>query len=182
MLALKNIGLGFVITILTVFSGTSAWGHAELKGSSPAKDEVVVLLPNSISVTFGEELLVLGEEEVNTLAVRDSFNEDLSLIDVTVEGDTISATVNLSSPVLAGEYRIIYRVVSADGHPIEGEIPFIYAPEDDMAVDEEPLPVEESAEAQVESTKSEGLNSVVIGAIIAFVVVVGALLLLRKRK
>ena len=41
---------------------------------------------------------------------------------VEVDGDTVSVTWPESSP--AGEFRAAYRVVSADGHPINGTITF----------------------------------------------------------
>ncbi|HSO03969.1 MAG TPA: copper resistance protein CopC, partial [Candidatus Limnocylindrales bacterium] len=42
---------------------------------------------------------------------------------VEVEGDTVTVAWPTSSP--AGEFRAAYRVVSADGHPIDGTITFV---------------------------------------------------------
>lgn len=183
MFVLKRVISGLAIAFIVITSSPSALGHAELKSSSPAKDEVVVLLPRTVSVTFGEDLLILGEEQVNTLAVRDFYDEDLSLDEIKVDGNTISALVNLSSPVLAGEYRIIYRVVSADGHPVQGEIPFVYDPECEVAVDADAeLPNDKGTKSSVDSGEPSGFNSLFIWVSVAIFIVIGALFLTRKRK
>jgi methionine-rich copper-binding protein CopC len=183
MFLLTRVISGFAIAFFAIISSPGAWGHTELKSSSPAKDEVVVLLPRTVSITFSEDLLILGEEQVNTLAVRDSYNEDMSLEEIRVDGNTISALVNLSSPVLAGEYRIIYRVVSDDGHPVEGEIPFIYDPEGEVAVDEDAgLPLDKGSKSSVDTGELTGMNSRFIWVSVAIILVIGALFLIRKRK
>ena len=182
MLLIKRISFGFIIALFTFLSGTSAWGHAELQSSSPEKGDVVVLIPNKISLTFNEDLLILGKEPINTLALRDFYDEDVSLYDVKIEGNSISAMVNLSSPVLSGEFRIVYRVVSADGHPVEGEIPFIYAPEEESSVDEKAVPVGEDAGTPSSSEGSMGFNSLLIVGSIILILIICALLLVRKRK
>jgi len=146
--------------------------HAELESSVPAANSTLQDLPRSISVTFGEELLVIGNEQVNSIALRDFYDEDVSLSAIEIVGDTISASVSASSPVIAGEYRIVYRVVSGDGHPIEGEVPFVYAPEEAAAVDE----------TSVDSQTPEGVNLGILPLLIAIIVIVSALILIRKRK
>ncbi len=174
---------GILIFILGNFGISESSAHAELESSVPAANSTLQDLPRSISLTFGEELLVIGNEQVNTIALRDFYDEDVSLSAIEIVGDTISASVSASSPVIAGEYRIVYRVVSGDGHPIEGEVPFVYAPEEAAVIDETTdAPVAESSETSVDSQKSEGVNLGILPLLIAIIVIVSALVLIRKRK
>ncbi len=170
-------GLLFALTF-----APASWGHAELKSSNPVKGTTLEVMPSTISVTFNEALMILGNEQINTLALRDPFNEDVSLSEINISGDTISAAVRLGSALLSGEYRIIYRVVSADGHPIEGEVPFIYAPEEEATSIDQAQPIDESSpDAQPVSQSDDGLNNEVISGVVALILLVGLLLWLRNR-
>lgn len=179
MKKIAPVVLGLILTL--TFAPTS-WGHAELKSSNPVKGSTLEVMPATISATFNEALMILGDEQVNTLALRDPYNEDISLSEVSISGDTISAAVRLESALLSGEYRIIYRVVSADGHPIEGDVPFIYAPADQATAMDEPQPTDESSpDAQPVSESNDGLNNEVISGVVALILLVGLLFWLRKR-
>jgi methionine-rich copper-binding protein CopC len=168
--------------ILAVTFAPTSWGHAELKSSNPVEGSTLEVMPSTISVTFNENLLNLEGEQVNTIALLDGNSEDVSLSEITIDKATISAEVGFNSFVLPGEYRIIYRVVSADGHPIEGEVPFIYAPAEEASSSDEAQSVDESSpDAQVESQSDDGLNNEVISGVVALILLAGLLLWLRKR-
>ncbi|MFM8254588.1 MAG: copper resistance protein CopC [Actinomycetota bacterium] len=179
MKKIASVILGLILAI--TFAPTS-FAHAELKSSNPVEGSTLEVMPSTISVTFNENLLNLEGEQVNTIALLDGNSEDVSLSEITIDNATISAKVNVDSFVLPGEYRIIYRVVSADGHPIEGEVPFIYAPAEEASSGDEAQSGDESSpDAQVESQSDDGLNSEVISGVVALILLAGLLLWLRKR-
>lgn len=181
--SVKKWMIGLLATTLWMAgSFGSAWGHAELKSSNPVEGSTLEAMPSTISVTFNEKLLNLEGEQVNTIALLDGNSEDVSLSEITIDNATISAIVNVNSFVLPGEYRIIYRVVSADGHPIEGEVPFIYAPAEEVSSSDEAQSGDESSpDAQAASQNDDGLNSEVISGVVALILLAGLLLWFRKR-
>ena len=78
-----------------------------------------VVGPGCDRFVFGEEILPEGNAVTLTDVEADT---RLEVGPVEVEGDTVSVAWPPASP--AGEFRAAYRVVSADGHPIDGTITF----------------------------------------------------------
>ena len=112
-----------IVTALgfAVLSVGPALAHAELVGSSPA-DKSSVSGVAEVSVTAGEELLEIGSEaEGFVMVVTDATGLYYGDGCVSVSGDTASMAVSLNAP---GEYSVAYRVVSNDGHPVEGQFTF----------------------------------------------------------
>jgi copper resistance protein C len=109
-----------VLTVLAVLMGVSPAGaHAELESSDPKDGATLASAPAAMTFVFGEEILAEGNAVTLTDVAADA---RLEVGPVEVEGDTVSVTWPVSSP--AGEFRAAYRVVSADGHPIDGTITF----------------------------------------------------------
>ena len=101
--------------------------HTELIGSSPSADSSVSDV-SEVSITAGEELLDIGKNaEGFVLSVRDENGLYYGDGCVTVDGDTASMPVSLAA---AGDYVVAYRVVSNDGHPVEGEYSFSFTGDD----------------------------------------------------
>ncbi len=95
--------------------------HSQLVSSAPADGEVLTARPEVLSFTFNEALLDQG----HAITARDARGEFLALPEPTVAGDTIAVAWPDDAP--DGSYTAAYRVVSADGHPITGEITFTVA-------------------------------------------------------
>ena len=111
------MGLAFV-------SAAPAFAHAALTSSSPANKATVTEI-SEVSVTANEELLDIGNNaEGFVLTVRDAENRFYGDGCVSVDGDTASMPIALTA---AGKYRVAYRIVSNDGHPIEGSYSFTFA-------------------------------------------------------
>ncbi|MFI7612417.1 copper resistance protein CopC [Nonomuraea terrae] len=92
-----------------------ASAHDALKRSSPAKDAQVasvaeIELEYSASVRFPFVVL------------HDAAGKEVPLGKPRLEGPKVLTDV--PQPLAPGAYTIGWRVVSSDGHPIEGEIPF----------------------------------------------------------
>jgi methionine-rich copper-binding protein CopC len=114
---------GWVVGVLAVLSlllGVSPAGaHAELESSDPQDGATLTSAPEAITFVFGEEILPQGNAVTLTDVAAD-VRLEVGLVDV--DGDTVSVTWPESSP--AGQFRAAFRVVSADGHPINGTITF----------------------------------------------------------
>ena len=106
-----------------------AQAHADFFSSNPSDGSVVQSFPSEISLTFNEELLTLDDESVNTISLFGPDEIEISLSPAEVTGANLVTTVAGDAAALpAGKYRVSYRVVSADGHPVKGEISFEVAP------------------------------------------------------
>jgi methionine-rich copper-binding protein CopC len=128
---MRRLITGLAITALAgaaMLLAAPAWAHSEIVASTPEADEILTALPDAFSVTASETLLDLGAQGVFELRIRDAAGEYYGDGCVQVVDDTMSA-----EPVLggSGDYTMVWQVVSADGHPISGEVPFSWeAPAD----------------------------------------------------
>jgi methionine-rich copper-binding protein CopC len=113
-------GILFFMALLAL---PSASAHSALESSNPARDQVLEAFPSELSLTFNEELISIEGESVNTLTLQGTDGANYDLLAPTVVGAVLSAKAG-SAEYPAGEYLLRYRVVSADGHPITGEISF----------------------------------------------------------
>jgi hypothetical protein len=109
-----------LLAVLAIAVGASPVGaHAELESSDPNDGATMATAPAAISFTFGEQILPEG----NAVTLTDvAAGTRLEVGPVEVEGDTVSVAWPETSA--AGEFRAAYRVVSEDGHPIDGTISF----------------------------------------------------------
>lgn len=110
---------------------TSAAAHTELRGSDPEEGATVDTL-EQVRLEFSSALLDIGSELV--LSDADGVQHELTP-EFPAGENAVVAQVNAQA-VAAGEVVLDWRIVAEDGHPISGEITFIYAP----VVDEEPEP------------------------------------------
>jgi methionine-rich copper-binding protein CopC len=111
--------VGILAVVAILFGMSPAGAHAELESSDPQDGASLSSAPAAISFVFGEEILPEGNAVTLTDVAADA---RLEVGPVEVEGDTVSVAWPKASP--AGEFRAAYRVVSADGHPIDGTINF----------------------------------------------------------
>lgn len=133
MSPVRRIAAGLALaTIATLAIATPASAHDQLISSTPAADERLTTPPEDITMTFSGELLVLDESLTGAVVlVVDASGEDWVAGDVTVAGRTVTASLAPGLPT--GGYQVRWQVVSEDGHPIAGVIPFTVGDADPMA-------------------------------------------------
>lgn len=99
------------------FAGTAS-AHATLIGSDPADGATLQAAPTVVTLTFDDSLE--NFEPVVTVTGPDGNQYQSGA--ATINGPTLSSAVlPLTAP---GAYTIAYRVVSDDGHPVEGQVRF----------------------------------------------------------
>jgi copper resistance protein C len=98
--------------------------HTKLISASPTAGSTVENWPTQIILEFDEELQNLGPEKANFLVVNNSVGDQISETDELVDGNKLLVT--LSPNEIKGPVLVYYRVVSTDGHPVEGEYKFTY--------------------------------------------------------
>jgi copper resistance protein C len=111
------------LAVAAVLPSQAAFAHAELETSNPEANSVVGAAPQVVSLTFGEKLMVIeGEPAANQIQVTDGAGARVDNGDYQVTGEVL--TVSLKPDQADGTYKVTYRVVSEDGHPIEGVYEF----------------------------------------------------------
>jgi methionine-rich copper-binding protein CopC len=103
-------------------SAAPAQAHSALVSSDPADGQTIATPLDRVGLTFSEAPLT-GLDAGLRIEVRDADGTDRASGDVTVDGTTMSRTVDLED----GAYTVLWRYVSPDGHPITGELGFTVA-------------------------------------------------------
>lgn len=104
---------------LTLLVHSTANAHAMLLSSEPAAGSILAASPSRIRLLFSEAI----EPSLSAIAI---VGGDGRTIPLTVGGDPhdVHALVAPLSVLSAGEYRVAWHVVSADGHPVGGSYLF----------------------------------------------------------
>lgn len=137
--------IALVATLLAAFlvfaAPLSASAHDALVSSSPETDGSVETVPSELTLTFSAKLIT--GEGATELVVTDP--QGASVIDgaATVDGAIVTQPLTGSGP--AGEYHVIWKVVSSDGHPTSGEYTFTVTVGDEGSATAEPTAAPTSA-------------------------------------
>lgn len=99
---------------------TPAFAHNSLVGSTPKADTSVDATPSTVELTFDQP--VQKGDGLNTISVSGPGDTGWKTGPVDVQSNVVSTSLDELGP--AGAYKITYRIVSADGHPVSGEVPF----------------------------------------------------------
>lgn len=187
-------GLFAALLAALLLLGAPAQAHDTLLESDPEDGASLETSPEAITLTYSADVL-----EVSPLVrITDESGEQIAEITPSVDGPVVTAT--LDEPLPAGESTIQWRVVSSDGHPIEGTLTVTVEQDaegttgeeasaasddggqdaaDDTASDDSAASEETAAEDP--ATEDEGgsltpilvvLGVVVVGAVVAVLVIV----------
>lgn len=125
------------LMILVALAPSQAFAHSSLISSDPAEGAQLAAAPDAVTLVFSEPLL---PDFVRVLAVDASgASEELPL--QSIDGATAIAAWPAAAP--PGTWSVEYRVVSQDGHPINGRVTFTYA----SSASPTPSPTQTSASA-----------------------------------
>ncbi|MFI6602182.1 copper resistance protein CopC [Nonomuraea sp. NPDC050536] len=157
------LGCGLFLAL----SSTAALAHDTLKSSSPAKNAQVTKI-ESIELVFS------GRIRFPTVVLHDAQGKQVTLDPPEAVGDKVTARV--PQPPAPGAYTIAWRVVSSDGHPIEGEIPFTLAGPNGAPVASQPA-------ATPQTAASTGVPVWVwVGLVVLVILGAGTALLTRRSR
>ncbi|MET2010478.1 copper resistance CopC family protein [Microbacterium chocolatum] len=116
---LRAAALGMATALVVLLAPAApAAAHDQLIGSDPAAGERLDSAPTTLTLEYSAEVMELGA----MIIVADATREDWVDEEPVVEGTVVSVALPEGMPV--GGYEIRWRVVSSDGHPISGVIPF----------------------------------------------------------
>ncbi|MGC5663339.1 copper resistance CopC family protein [Micromonospora sp. WMMD723] len=164
--------LAGVLTLIV--AATPARGHNGLRSASPARDATLTRAPTEITLEFMARL----DPTLTTIVLTDGTKRRVPTGDPVVSGAT--GNVRVTAPLPNGTYTVAYRVVSADGHPVQGSYPFTVADPAGPAAPPSPEPPGPSTAAV--ASGRDGWVAVVGVAGSALVVLLGAAAVLRRRR
>ena len=109
---------------LALLAPATVGAHAVLVKSSPARRAVLALSPLRVEMVFNERL----EPAYSTVSVWTNSNVQVDDKKIVVgPEDPHRLTVGLP-PLAPGRYVVKFRVLSVDGHLVEGTFPFEIRP------------------------------------------------------
>ncbi len=158
-----------VLALPTLLTGGVASAHSALIGSNPEPGSVVRQLPDHVELRFNESL-----KEISPAAILRRDDETVATLEPEIDGPVLRAAT--PTDLDDGEYTLVWRVVSGDGHPIDGVVPFTLS-----ASGEAPAvsaPTERTAPAANYSTPAVALA---VAAPVVLVLAAGVVLLRRRR-
>lgn len=116
------------LMVLALLSGLALLGlaapasaHASLIGTSPRPDQVLAAEPADVVLTFSDTVDI----ETATVQVVDPAGAALAIgLPTHLGADATTLQVTLPQGLKTGTRTVLYRVVSNDGHPIQGSFRF----------------------------------------------------------
>ncbi len=109
-----------MLALVTFATPGVASAHAILDSSDPSASAVVSQSPSEITLDFNEQI----EGTLLSIRLFDASQDELSIGHAGLSPSD-SSVVTASMPRLkVGVYVVVWRVVSADGHPVSGAFPF----------------------------------------------------------
>jgi copper resistance protein C len=148
----RTLWLPVVLALLLAAVWTApAAAHARLVASTPGDGATLDEPPGEVVLEFNE----MVEADFGQLQVSGPDGERLDASAPIGEGTTVRSP--LLEPTASGTYTVAYRVVSADGHPVEGSFTFelteAAVTEDTAEIDPPPSPAPDDGTG---STPAEG--------------------------
>lgn len=188
---------GFLAVVLAAASlllvpASPAAAHNSLKTTTPAKNAELDTVPTEITLEFLQRL----DPAFTTIVLSDAAEQKVPTSEPVVTG--AKGTISIDGTLPNGTYTVAYRVVSADGHPVQGsyaftvadpagaEVPAPTPAESSPAAEPTTAPTEPGAASPVAATDNDGGGGIgvpaVIGGGILLALIVGGLVLLRRRR
>ncbi|QIN85353.1 hypothetical protein GBA63_21800 (plasmid) [Rubrobacter tropicus] len=153
--------------------GGPALAHAGLEGASPEDDETVPRPPQEVRLTFNEPV----RAEFEPVEVYAPGGERADTGDAGVDPDDPAVVaVALKDGLPAGDYRVEWRVTSADGDPIDGEYRFTAQEAGEAAP-----PRQADGQAAGASGPGAGPLAPLIGGAVVVALAAGAAVYTRRR-
>ena len=170
------LGVGLIAGIVLLGVAAPAAAHDALSDSIPTADQVVDQALTSVTLTFNDVPLE-GFDEGTIISVLDPSGTEVSEGAVGIEGTALTKAVDLPT---AGAYKVVWRTVSGDGHPIAGEYSFQYtvsptpdpspAPSTASPASPAASPSETASAAPASESATFPTTAIVTGTLVVFLV------------
>lgn len=173
-----RVALAAAVALLAALAiAAPARAHNPFLGSTPETGATVTEARTTITLEFTETI----DERFIDLAVSGPDGQAVELGKPAVIGGTLTAQARFTA---SGEHTIGYRVMSDDGHPVEGEIAFpIELPaETDEPASSTPDEPESTNRQQAATGGTDGPGWLPTALLIGAIAALGALALILPRR
>ncbi|WP_192498617.1 copper resistance CopC family protein [Ornithinimicrobium pratense] len=113
----KPFLISLLASLVLLAPGGAAMAHDELLSSDPEDGATVQKAPEELVLTFSGQIAQVGAQ----LQITDDAGTDVA------DGDPVVQGTDLTQPLTdigSGDYEVVWRVTSSDGHPISGAFGF----------------------------------------------------------
>ncbi len=122
---LRHVAALAIAAMFFAITAPGASAHTMLEQSWPRAGEAVAAAPTSLRLRFSERV----EPALTQVSLADARGEAIALgAPQPGVGNRRMVSVPLGRALLAGEYEVSWRVISADGHASTGRFRFSVAP------------------------------------------------------
>ena len=121
---MRKLLVSLCLAGLALFSSPVASAHGEIVSTFPEQYSNATPIPAEVWIEFDGNLQTLDCQSINTIDVVDATGLTVSYGDPVIEGGKIST--KLSGQSAPGVFTVNYRIVSEDGHPVNGYFYFTY--------------------------------------------------------
>lgn len=139
------------LLVAAVMIPAPALAHDTLVSADPEDGASFETSPEEVTLTYSADILDVGP----VVQIADAEGETVAELTPEVDGPEVTAAIEDALP--AGDYAVQWRVVSSDGHPIEGTQTFTV--EQDTAAEETTEAAEPTASASAEASPAEGAEA-----------------------
>jgi copper transport protein len=119
--SMRAVALALCLTFFPVAAngaGTTLF-HATLLRSSPSANSHVPRLPGTIRLVFSEQIV----PDLSHISLIGP-DAEVMLLPVATDAHDVHTLVGRVAPGLGGRYKVLWHVLSADGHPVGGSFEF----------------------------------------------------------
>ena len=107
----------FVSSFFVFFGGGLGWGHSKQETTTPANNAVLYEAPSELVLQFDKPM------RITKLALTDQAGKEYK-VQRTDQMKHVLKLVAQLDPVPKGEYKVDWRGLSEDGHPMKGTFSF----------------------------------------------------------
>ncbi len=187
---LKRLIATAAAVLLSTTLSYHAFAHSNFGESTPADGQVVTEPLNEITIQFDGQI-----EQGSFIEVTTSSGQAVELQDI-IAGDGI-LTGTIAEPLPNNDYHVNWSIISADGHPLDGEFSFtVNVPAAEIkeevpkeatgALEETTEATNKSNEAQEEAVadevKEDSSPATMIIVVLFILIVAGALFFFNKKR
>jgi len=106
------------VALVALVTASPAAAHDQLIESTPEAGSIVEVAPVTVTLRFRDEVMDISSQVI----VHGPTGDVVADVEGVVDGTTVSAP--LPAELGDGTYRVAWRVVAGDGHPLQGAFEF----------------------------------------------------------
>lgn len=119
MNTVKKALIALTLLLTGLFASTPALAHTEIDHTSPSENSSVAAGTQTVSVVFTDKILNLADS--SEIVITDGNGDEVATSCLEVKNTSLNIEAFLGS---AGDYKVVWRTVAEDGHPISGKFGF----------------------------------------------------------